>query len=182
MGRVLANRNAVRGVPALLCCLALAACGGDSDGGTFDESELPFTFEYPAGFGIAENVSIDQQLGATADAQGGVGIDEDNAIIAQLFTLNIEIDDSNLDLARREIERLIGGVDESATLRDSSVAGLPALTAEEVAVPELENATSRLTFIFNGKQEYLINCQSTPDYRDEVDEACDQALETFELK
>ncbi len=175
------KRHAVPGLAALLCALLLAACG-DSGGGTFDESEFPFTFEYPDGFQVAEDVTLSQELGAAAEATGGVGMDDDNVIIVQLFTLKIAIDESNLDLARREITDLISQIDQSPSLKDSKVGGLPAFTAEDVEVPSLEGGVSDLTFIFDRDQEYLINCQSTPDHRDEVEQACDEALSTFELK
>jgi hypothetical protein len=175
--------GAFGGLVAGICALALIACGGDSrDGGTFDQPGLPFTFEYPDGFGVADTLSVDQQLGAAAAAQGAVGLDDDNVILAQLFTLTITIDESNLQVARREIGGLLAQINASPDLRESKVAGLPALTAEDVAVPSVDEGTSDLTFIFDGDQEYLINCQSTPDHRSEVGEACDLALTSFELK
>ncbi len=175
------KRHAAGGLVAALCALSIAACG-DSGGGTFDESDLPFTFEYPDGFEVADDVSVSEQLGAAADAQRAVAIDEDNAIILQLFTLNTQIDESDLDAAKREIGGLLSQVNYSGNLEESKVAGLPALTAEGVQVPSVEEGVSNLTFVFNGDQEYLINCQSTPEHRPEVDDACDQALETFTLK
>ncbi len=177
------TRHVLRGLLIALSCVALVACGDDSGGGgTFDESAFPFTFEYPDGFGVIEDVTIAQQLGAAADATGGVGIDDDNAVIVQTFTLNTTIDESNLDLARREIEGLLAQIGGAPRLEGSKVGGLPALAAEDVTVPELEDGTSDLTFVFNGDEEYLINCQSTPEDRSEVDEACGLSLDTFELK
>lgn len=45
-----------------------------------------------------------------------------------------------------------------------------------LSVPE--EGESRLVALFEGDQEYLLNCQSTPDEREQVDEACEQMLET----
>ena len=178
-----AKRHALGGLLAALCALALIACGDGSDGGgTFDESDFPFTFEYPDGFEVADDVTVDQELGAAADATGGVGVDDDDVIIAELFTLKATIDESNLDEARREIGALLSQIGADPSLQQSKVGGLPALTAEDVAVPDLEDGTSDLTFIFNGDQEYLINCQSTPAHSDDVKEACDLALSSFALK
>jgi hypothetical protein len=36
--------------------------------------------------------------------------------------------------------------------------------------------------MFDGDQEYQLNCQSTPGERDAVDAACDQAIATLKLK
>ena len=49
-------------------------------------------------------------------------------------------------------------------------------------MPSIEDGESRFTVLFDGDQEYLINCQSTPEHRDEVDEACDEALATLAVK
>ena len=36
--------------------------------------------------------------------------------------------------------------------------------------------------VFDGDKEYFINCQSVPDGREELDEACDRAIETLAPK
>jgi hypothetical protein len=169
----------------ILPVLALAACGDDDDdsgGGTFDEEAFPFTFSYPDGFEVTEDVTVDQALGAQADETMAVGLDDENILLVQSFTLNIEIDESNLDLAKQEIDGLATQVDPDARSTKTTVAGLPALELGEIEVPTVEEGTSRLTVVFDGDQEYYLNCQSTPAHRDEIEEACDLALETFELK
>ena len=40
---------------------------------------------------------------------------------------------------------------------------------------------SRSIFLFQGRDEYQINCQFQPDQRRRSTEACDQALETLEM-
>jgi hypothetical protein len=176
-------------LPLALALLALGGllggCGGDdddSDGGTFDEEAFPFTFSYPDGFEVTEDVTVDQALGAQADETAAVGVDDDNILLVQSFTLNISIDESNLDLAKQEIDGLAKQVDPDASSEETEVAGLPALELDGIAVPTVEEGESRLTVIFDGEQEYYLNCQSTPENREEIAEACDLALETFELK
>lgn len=164
-----------------LGALSLASCGNESDG-VFDVEGFPFTFEYPDDFEETGDVSFDQQLGASADESAVVGIDDENGIALQRFTLEIAIDESNLNLAKREIDQLIQQVAPDASSQPSQIAGLPALTADKVSIPSVEGGESRLTFFFDGDQEYLINCQSTPDHRSEIDEACELALETLTLK
>jgi len=178
---VLTLRSALA-APLLLSALALSACGGDDDGGTFDREEFPFTFDYPDGFEVTEDVTVDQALGAQADETAAVGLDDDNILLVQRFTLNLEIDESNLELAKREIDALAQQADPDAAAEETEVAGLPALELDGIEVPTVDEGTSSLTIIFDGDQEYYLNCQSTPDHREEVDEACALALETFELK
>jgi hypothetical protein len=175
------------GTLLILPALVLAACGGgddDSGGGeeTFDREEFPFTFSYPEGFEVTEDVTVDQALGSQADETLAVGLDQDNILLVQSFTLNIPIDESNLDLAKQEIDALAQQVAPGAESQETEVAGLPAVELEGIEVPTVEDGESKLTAIFDGEQEYFLNCQSTPEQREEIEEACDLALETFALK
>jgi hypothetical protein len=159
---------------------ALSGCGSESDG-VFDRDDFPFTFEYPDDFSEGDDVSIDESLGASATATAAVAIDDDDLILVQLFDLNTPIDESNLVLAKREIDQLLAQYTPNAETRKTTVAGLPALTADGIAVKSVPDAESRFTFIFDGAKEYELNCQATPEHRAEVDAACDQALSTLKL-
>ena len=163
-----------------LSALAITACGGESDG-TFDFEGFPFTFSYPDGFEEIEDVEIDEQLGADSDATVAVGIDDHDLITVERYTLKIAVSERNLGLAKREIDALFTQVDDSgsAATAETEIAGLPALTASDIPVLSIEGAVSDISIIFDGDQEYVINCQSTSEHRDEVAEACDQALETL---
>jgi hypothetical protein len=166
-----------------LAALAMLACGGESDG-TFDFEDFPFTFSYPDGFEEIDDIDIDEQLGADSDNTVAVGIDEHDLITVERYTLQIAVDEQNLRLAKHEIDALFAKLDDSGDVvtTQTEIAGFPALTATEIPVSSIEGAASDITIIFDGDQEYVINCQSTPDHRDEVDEACDQALETLSFE
>lgn len=170
----------------VLPALILVACGDDDDSGggeeTFDREEFPFTFSYPEGFKVTDDVTVDQALGSQADETLAVGLDQDNILLVQSFTLNIPIDESNLDLAKQEIDGLAQQVAPGAESQETEVAGLPAVELEGIEVPTVESGESKLTAIFDGEQEYFLNCQSTPEQREEIEGACDLALETFALK
>ena len=176
------NARRFLAVPIALAALVVGCGDDESEGGTFDREEFPFTFSYPAGFEVTDEVSLQQTLGAEADETAAVGLDEDDVLIVQSFTLNVAIDESNLELAKREIDGLIQQVDPAADSSKTEVAGLPALELDGVPVPSVEDAESRLNVIFDGDQEYFLNCQSTSENRDEIAEACDLALATFALK
>jgi hypothetical protein len=166
---------------AAIAALAVAACGGESDG-TFDYEGFPFTFSYPEDFEETEDIETSQKAGAPAEQTAGIGIDEDNAIVVQRYTVMIEVTEQNLPRVKPEVDALVRQFDPQAGPSEiTEVAGLPALAAQ-IAVPSLDDGLSDFTFIFDGDQEYLINCQSTPDHREEVDEACAQALETLSFE
>ena len=89
----------------------------------------------------------------------------------------------NLDLAKREIDALFEelGPDAPKTTK-TEIAGFPALTASDVPVSTIEGAISDVSILFDGDQEYVINCQASPDHRDEVEAACEMALETLSFE
>lgn len=166
---------------AALAVVALASCGDESDG-VFEHEGFPFTFEYPEEFEETDEVTLGEELGGAADESAAIGIEENDLIAIQSFTLRVEVDQSNLDQAKREIDGLVRQLDPDVSTEPTDVAGLPALTADRVVVPGIEDGESRLTIIFDGDQEYVFNCQSTSAHRAEVAEACDMALDTLEFE
>ena len=158
--------------------LALTACGGTDGPSTFAQDGYPFTFEYPADFTASDDVSFDSELGAKADDTTAVGLDNSNGIVLQRYTLNIEVTADNLDRAQAEFDQLVSQIDPTASGSAGETAGFPSLSYDAVAVPAPPEGESRLTLLFDGDQEFVLNCQSTPDERDVIDAACDQALET----
>ena len=110
-------------------------------------------------------------------------MDEDNGIIVQRYKLQASISKDNLDLAKTEFDALVGGLSPDAAEGESSeIAGLPALRYSNVPVRSVEKGQSSLIVLFDGSTEYLINCQSTPQKRSEINEACDLAADTLEVK
>jgi hypothetical protein len=169
----------------LLAAATAAGCGGDDSetesDSLFDRDEFAFTFEYPEAFRETETVTVDAQLGADAEASAGVAIKKHDGLFVEQYALATEIDEQNLTLAQKELDNLIRAISPHAKAQETEVAGLPALRYDDVTIRTVKNGQSRMTFIFDGDREFLINCQSsTADVRDEVDEACDMALETFE--
>lgn len=85
----------------------------------------------------------------------------------------------NIDQAKAEFDGLVAQVDPSATGEAGETAGFPSLRYDSLSVPDPQDGESRLTLLFDGDREYVINCQSTPDGREALDAACDQVLETL---
>jgi hypothetical protein len=165
---------------AILAVVGLAGCGGDDDEpSTFESDTFPFTFEYPDDFEITEDVGVSQELGGAIDETVAIAMGDDNALILQRATLNLEIDEANLGLAKEEFDGLVQQIDPGAAAEEGETGGFPSLTYDSVTLTTPEEGESRITILFEGDQEYVINCQSTPDARDEIEEACDLALETL---
>ena len=165
-----------------LATLALGACGGEGDG-RFEADGFTFTFQYPEGFEESDDVAIQQQQGAQAEESLAVGLDDDNGLVVQRYELERSVDEDTLELAKAEFDRLVAGLAPGAAPGETTdVAGFPALRYSDVPVRSIERGQSRLIVLFDGRTEYLINCQSTPDKRSEINEACDMAIDTLERK
>lgn len=164
---------------ALVVAVVVSGGGGD---GTFDDEAYPFTFEYPGDWEESDDVTLDQELGSSGLDRRAVALDDTNGIIIERFELNIEVDEDNIDLAKDELDGLLTGIDSDADGQVGETAGFPSVTYENVSVPVPEGAESKIVALFDGDQEYMLNCQSTEDHRDEVDEGCQQALDTLEPK
>jgi hypothetical protein len=62
------------------------------------------------------------------------------------------------------------------------VGGAIAFRYEIDRLQEPEDGRSTIVAVFDGDTEYFINCQSVPDGREELDEACAEAIDTLALK
>jgi hypothetical protein len=177
-------RFVAESVLALGMGIVLAACGdddGDGGGGnaTFEREGFPFTFEYPDSFEFTSDLTIAQTRGSEADDRVALASDDENLIALERYTLDVEVDESNFDQVKQEFDQLFQQVDPSAEAQPGEIAGLTSLSLDAIAVPIPENGESRYTVLFEGDQEYLINCQSTPEGRPEIEAACDLMLETL---
>jgi hypothetical protein len=52
----------------------------------------------------------------------------------------------------------------------------------EFESPDERQLQNRVTFLFEGKDELQINCQSTEDKRDELLAGCDEVLSTLKFE
>ena len=167
----------------LVAALGLGSCGGsdsESSGpGIFENDAYPFTFEYPSSFQPSESVKLNENLGGATENNIALALDNQNGIILQTARLNVAVTKANLDAAKREFDALVGKADPSASGEPTEVATFPALEYRPIAVDSIPDGESVITFLFHGRDEFVINCQSTPDHRSEIDAACDQALSTL---
>ena len=63
-----------------------------------------------------------------------------------------------------------------------AIAGHPAFTASGTSVtPSGTHVRSRVTLVFHGTTEYFFNCQFTTDQTDEMEQACQKVLDSFEI-
>lgn len=165
-------------LPLLALPLALAACGG---GGakTYEETGLNITFKYPSSFVVVHDVTISRTAGAAPADQAAVGLDSDNVMIVSRYNLRIEVGKANLADVKGKVDKLIGTLArKSVSGREVEYGGLPGY---EYVIPisKPANGVSRIAVLFDGAVEYYVNCQSTPEKRSKVEDACRTLLESI---
>ena len=164
----------------------LAGCGsgdgGDDITGFFEEDGFDITFEYPEEMNEAGKVTIASGAGSSAKATAGIGYGEQDTkdvIIVQRYDLNVAIDEKNLDRAKAELDPLVAQISPGAPAgQTGKIRGFPSIDYEGLEVRQIDGAETRLVALFDGDAEYLINCQSRPNRRAEIDRACAQVLKT----
>jgi hypothetical protein len=171
------------GVAGLL--VGVAACGGGSSTGggepdkTFKAHGFGITFRYPAAFKPIASVTFAQSAGAEAVARAGVALDVDNAITVSRYALRASITKDNLDKYKSEVDTVIGRLaQKTVSGRQVEYGGLPGYEYELWLAKPAE-ASTRVIVLFDQSTEYLINCQSTPSKRDQLEAGCSQALDTL---
>jgi hypothetical protein len=64
-----------------------------------------------------------------------------------------------------------------------TVGGLPGRSFEGSLVSSNGvHVQARLTFAFDGRTEYLLNCEFTPEGAEEMKRGCTQAVESFQVE
>jgi hypothetical protein len=166
---------------SLILIAATAACGGGGGDGTetFEEEGYAFTFEYPGSFEETSDVSYSSTAGGEAQDPIGLGLDDRNAIVVSRYELNAEVTSGNVSQVKPEFDDLIRqltGTEVSG--KQVEIGGFPGFeyTFDLEDPPE---GRSRFFVLFDGRTEYTLNCQSTPEKRDEIEAACRQAIDTF---
>jgi hypothetical protein len=167
----------------VLAAIALGGCGSsDDEPKTFDEDGFGITFEYPGNFQRTEDVSLSQSAGQ-AEASVALATSEDNAIFVQRYGLNRPVGARDADVVREELDQVLSNLAGTEVEGEPIDSGGPLTFRYEIDRLETpEDGRSTIVVTFDGDTEYFINCQSVPDGREELEEACDQAIETLELK
>ncbi len=166
---------------AALAFLTVAGCGGGGGGDdkTFDVASIGITFKHPAKFKPITNVKFAQQAGAKPTARAGVALDDVNAIIVSRYALNVTIDQNNIARYKGEVDKVISSLaGKSVSGRAVEHGGMPGYEYV-ISLNDPPNGQSRMTVLFDQATEYLINCQSTPGKRDDVEAACRHALDSL---
>jgi hypothetical protein len=163
----------------LACLLALGAGCGADDPKTFDEDGFAITFEYPGDFERTTDVSVERAEG-DAEESVALAMSEDNAIFVQRYGLDRAVTTRDADIVKAELDEVLSRLSGTEVSGRRIDAGGPLAFRYEVnRLREPEDGRSTIVAVFDGDKEYFMNCQSVPDGREELDEACERAIETL---
>jgi hypothetical protein len=167
----------------VLAVIALGGCGSsDDETKTFDEEGFAITFEYPGDLQRTEDVNLSQSAGE-AEETVALATSEDNAIFVQRYALNRSVSAGDAEVVRKELDQVLSQLAGAPLEGERIDTGGPLTFRYEVTMLETpEDGRSTIVVTFDGDTEYFINCQSVLDGREELEQACDQAIETLQLK
>ncbi len=170
-------------LPLLACAILMPAACGSSDPKMFDEEGFAITFEYPGDFERTTDVNAESGVGE-AEESVALAMSEDNAIFVQRYDLGESVTPARTPApSSDELDKVLGrlaGTEVSGKQIDAG--GLLAFRYEIDKLQQPEDGRSTIVAVFDGDTEYFINCQSVPDGREELDEACERAIETLAPK
>ena len=172
-------------VLVVVVLLGGVGCGGGGDGdgqATFDETGFSITFDYPEDFKATDDVTVASQAGGSAVARKALTLDNKNLLLVTKYNLTRAVDESNVQAIKPEADNVVSQLaGEQVSGEQVEFGGLPGFEYT-FALETPQGGTSRFVMLFDGKSEYTINCQWTPEKRAEIGDACEQALATLETK
>jgi len=162
--------------------LTALACGGGGGGETSGAEETfqgdGYSFTYPGTWAEKGGERYDAYL-TPADHGGG-----DVSLIVHRDAVGIPVTEANIDQLLRESRPAVdayvsGGLLESGPTK-VTYAGLPGLRFEASLTVAGLAARERGTWLFDGTTEYVFRCLFVPAAAEEVGQACDRILTSFQ--
>jgi hypothetical protein len=149
---------------------------------TFRSDDFPFTFQYPDEFVPREVTGVQQSAGNPGTAaREAIALDEDNGIILSRYALQVAVSDENVAAVHQELDGVVGQlVGTQVTGRRTTIDRFIAFEYLDLAVEPPPAGSSDIIFLFDGLTQYQMNCQSTPQRRAQVDDACRLAIDTLQ--
>ena len=166
----------------LACAIGIPVACGSSDPKMFDEEGFAITFEYPGDFERTTDVNAEEGVGR-AQKSVALAMSEDNAIFVQRYRLGRTVTAGDAAAVKEQLDKVLSGLaGTEVNGRRIDAGGLLAFRYEIEKLQKPEDGRSTIVAVFDGDTEYFINCQSVPDGREELEEACEMAIDTLALK
>ena len=167
-----------------------------ADTQTYTSDKYGFSFQYPPPFEQKGDTSWEAESGASSadsvavfDTEGTqVGGQYRDAFVVNVYQLNQEITDADLEAVKAELEsNVIPQLEQSSqdmTISDLTpvtVSGLNGYQADATFSVDGTPMSSRLYFLFDGDLEYQLLTQSATDRWEELQPAFEQMVNSFAI-
>jgi hypothetical protein len=185
------NPFRIASILAVVVVLALAAAlsgcgGGDDEPVEFATPTYPFSFEYPAGWKLTRNAAFNYGSDAGVRSVSVSLKDPYDQVTITQYKLNKTLPEG-INGNQREVDRIVrrlarqakGTASDSKTVTYGGVPGYQYVV--EYPATDGQILRNTLTFLFKGKDEFQVNCQSSPKNREALDKGCNQVLTTLKF-
>jgi hypothetical protein len=163
-----------------LFAVALSGCGGGTK--SFSTPTYPFSFDYPANWTLTRSAAFNYGSAGSGIRSVSVALNQpfDQVTVSQYKLLKTLPPGVNGN--QNEVDRIVKQLTRQAkgSAGDSKVVkygGLPGYQyVIEYPAGGGAKLTNKLTFLFQGQNEFQINCQSSPKNTAALNKGCDQIL------
>lgn len=171
-----------------------APASAPADAQTYTSEKYGFSFQYAPPFEMKGDTSWEAESGASSadsvavfDTDGTqVGGQYRDAFVVNVYELNIEITDENLDDVKTELEQsVIPSLEQSSAdmkiseLSPVTVGSLSGYQADATFSVEDTAMTSQMYFLFDGKIEYQLLTQAATDRWEELQPTFETMVNSF---
>jgi hypothetical protein len=175
-------------LPALLACACFSLTGcGTSGSKEFSSAGYPFTFEYPGAWTLTRSAPPNYGTSANGLRSVSVALKEpfDQVTITQ-YKLKKKLP-AGVNGNQNEVDRIVKSLSHQAkgTAGDSKAVKYGGLPGYQYVIQypagEGVKLNNKLTFLFKAQNEFQINCQSSAKNADELNDGCDEILESLKF-
>lgn len=170
---------------AIVLTLIVTGCGGGEK--TFSTPTYPFSFNYPSDWKLTRNAAFNYGSGAGEKSVSVSLKDPHDQVTITRYELKKTLPEG-VNGNRRELDGVVAKLTAEAkgTASEGEVvehAGVPGYQYYvEYDAPDGTALRNQLVFLFKGKNEFQINCQSTEKNRKELEKGCNLILDTLKIK
>lgn len=179
------GRLAIAAIGLIAIAIATGCGVGGSDTKEFSSPVYPFSFEHPSDWTTSRNATL--QFGGTSGIRTiavQLKLPYNQAVISQ-YRLKRTLP-PGVPANKKEIDRIVdiltkqsgGTASDGVAVTVGGIPGYQYTIEYSAGNTDLQN---QVTFLFSGQDEFQINCQSTPDKRDEMAKGCKQILDTLKF-
>jgi len=152
---------------------------------TFADQRFPFTFSYPKEWGAGDfTYDSAQTAGVRPVASAAIGIDQNNSVLLTRYTLATAVASATLADQLPELNSVVSRFAGRPYFGEiTEVGSRPAVRYKEFALQnDAARRSSRVVYLYDGAAQYELNCQFTPDHREQMNLGCDQMLATLRTR